>query len=415
MEPKKLGCIALSLANQYFQEFASVCNKDNGALWGVSLQGPMIFVASESRAVVANQADAEGRLTQHGNLFVGTIPDDVGVANTAATWAGVKWTMIIWHALSDNKEERTRLMAHESFHRIQDEIGFSGSMPANNHLDTMDGRLWLQLEWRALERALRTDGRERHKAIEDALVFRAYRQSLFPGSVSEEHALEMNEGLAEYTGVKLSGMPNLTLANRVQKEPSRRESFVRSFAYVSGPAYGTLLDESGTDWRQSLKLEDDLGVLLRESFGIDLHKNLREEAEKRSIDYGGAELRATEAERDRERQAQIAAYHARLIEGPVLIVQLSEEMGYVFNPNELIPLNDHETIFPTVQLRDAWGILNVSSGGLLMNREEEVAHVSAPQDPIAQPLEGDGWTLKLYDGWIFQRAERKGDYVLRKI
>jgi hypothetical protein len=414
VEPEKLRCIDLSPASQYFQEFASVCEKDNGALWGISLQGPMIFVASESRSVVANQADTEGRLTRHGNLFVGTISDDIGVANTAAIWSGVKWTMIIWHALSDNKEERIRLMAHESFHRIQDEIGFPGSMPANRHLDTLNGRLWLQLEWRALEQALRTGGQERHKAIEDALIFRTYRQSLFPGSASEERALEMNEGLAEYTAVKLSNMSNLALANRIKSEPTRRESFTRSFAYVSGPMYGVLLDESGADWCQSLKPEDDFGVLLREAFDINLPKNLAEEADKRSIDYGGVELRTIEVERDRKRQEQITAYRARLIDGPILIVLLSEEMGYVFNPNELMPLSDQETIFPTIQLRDAWGILNVSSGGLFMDRKREIAHVSAPTDPEAHPLEGDGWTLKLYDGWTLQRSECEGDYVLLK-
>jgi phage tail protein X len=60
------------------------------------------------------------------------------------------------------------------------------------------------MEWRALERALRQTGPARSAAIADALLFRTYRRTLFPDSAKNENALELNEGLAEYTGVRLS-------------------------------------------------------------------------------------------------------------------------------------------------------------------------------------------------------------------
>src|SRR5438046_7411128 len=100
-------------------------------------------------------------------------------------------------------------MAQELWHRVQNEIGFPSSGAANNHLDSRDGRVWLQLEWRALAAALTSRGKQRRRAITDALLFRAYRRTIFPQAASQEREMEMHEGLAEYTGVTLSGSQNV--------------------------------------------------------------------------------------------------------------------------------------------------------------------------------------------------------------
>jgi hypothetical protein len=399
------------LAEQYLQEYAAACARDNGVLWGLSLLGPTILVDPDSRDAAANQADKEGRLAQHGALFIGRIPADVGVANTATRWAGVRWTMILWPSLSGEPAERVRLMAHESFHRIQDEIGLSPLPCSNDHLDTLEGRLWLQLEWRALEQALRTSGQGRYYAIEDALTFREHRRSRFPGAASEERALEMHEGLAEYTGVKLSGASIWATANRLHRRPAELSTFTRSFAYLSGPAYGLLLDATGVAWRTDLRPQYDLGVLLEQYYGINLPTDLDAAAEHRAEMYGGVALREAEAQREQERQAQIARYRARLVNGPVLILPLSENGMGGYDPNEVVPLNGQGTVHPSLWFSDRWGILTVTHGGGLLNW---AACVPAPADPCARPLKGDGWTIELREGWVAEPSERQGDYVLRQ-
>ncbi len=246
-----------ALAEQYFQEARSICDKDGGKLWGVSLYGPMLLVDPATRMIVANQGDQQSRLSKKGNVFVGHLPEEIGIANTATNWAGVKWTMIIW-PLPSSQAARARLMAHELYHRIQDDIGLPASNPSNNHLDTLEGRLWLQLEWRALKQGLKQTGAESRKAITDALIFRAHRHHLFPQSVQSELSLEMNEGLAEYTGVKLRGTPESDSIEFIVKKIESSESlptFVRSFAYTSGPAYGFLLDSANRSWRKGLKAD----------------------------------------------------------------------------------------------------------------------------------------------------------------
>src|SRR4030095_15809697 len=91
--------IDIRLAYQYFQEAQALCNRDHGNLWGMSLCAPMLFVDSGTRMVVANQADKDGVLTRNGNVFVGKLPAQVNIANTAIEWSGVKWSMMIFQSL----------------------------------------------------------------------------------------------------------------------------------------------------------------------------------------------------------------------------------------------------------------------------------------------------------------------------
>ena len=411
--------IDTNLAHRYFQEARAICERDKGNLWGVQLCGPLLFVDPRTRDLVANQKDKMGLLTQKGEVFTGRLPDEENCANTAAVWAGVKWTMILW-PLPEDEDDRAGLMLHESFHRIQDEIGLPASNPSNDHLDSLEGRIWLQMEWRALREALwKSDRVARRRAIEDALIFRAYRRRLFPRADALERALEMNEGLAEYTGLRLSAEAFEKLAERAcasLEQARRRPTFVRSFAYVSGPAYGILLDASGTYWRKGLKPQNDLGELLRKAHAIKLPALLEAAAEKRAKDYGGDGLRLAEAERDKARRERIAGYRARLVDGPVLLMPLTDKVNYSFNPNNLVPLDELGTVYPTLRVTDVWGILEVSGGALMASEGSRVAkiYVPAPGDVAARSLKGDGWTLELNTGWAVTAGPRKGDFVLKK-
>src|SRR5271165_5577948 len=264
--------IDLRQASQYFAEMKAASGRDSGHLWGHALYGPMLFVDPDTQFAVANQRDGQGKLTPQGDVFIGTVPPDLGVANTSLNWAGVTWTLVTW-PLPEHRRDRVRLMAHESFHRVEPQLGIQPAGDVlNSQLDTRDGRTWLQLEFRALERALWANGLERRDAIGDALYFRAYRHSLFPGSGPRESALEMNEGLAEYTGVMLASQSTgeaMGLAEVTLPLAPERSSFVRTFAYVTGPSYGYLLDQSGQSWRSKLQAGSDLSQILAAAYQIE--------------------------------------------------------------------------------------------------------------------------------------------------
>jgi hypothetical protein len=409
------GPIDLELAKRYFDEAKACAERDGGRLWGVDLYGPMLLIDPQTRAIVANQADKEGLLQQEGDVFVGQWPADAVLGNTAMPWAGQTWTMVIW-PLPEDRSDRLRLMMHELWHRVQKDLGFTNGESANAHLDSQDGRVWMQLEWRALKAALEAGGVQRQRHAYVALLFRAYRRSLYTNAAAEERNLEMNEGLAEYTGIRASAesesdaircaMGNL---DRAPQNPT----FVRSFAYASGPAYGLLLDAVRTDWRNGLNVQDDLGALLQDALSISLPEDLAAEAKKRARDYGGDRLVAEETRREERRQRRIAEYRARLVDGPVLILPL-QKMQIGFDPRNLQPMGESGTVYPTLNVKDEWGTLNVTGGALLSDSWSTV-QVPAPKDPNARPLKGDGWELDLADGWILKPGKRGGDFVVSRI
>jgi hypothetical protein len=426
--------IDLELARQAFGEAEEAALTDGGKLWNHDLLGPLLFAERATRAVVANQPDEEERLVEREGVFVGTLPAEIGIANTALDWAGVRWTMVAW-PLPRDPVDRRQLLMHESFHRIQPLLAHGGGDRLCTHLDSEAGRTWLRLEYRALTAALRHPNHfesERHEAIFDALVFRARRRALFPDATGLESALERNEGLAEYTGLRLCGLPTTALAERAALRLVRDEtsaSFVRSFAYATGPAYGVLLDEClspagelpqgdgfESSWRALLAGYGDLGTVLGNAriYSWRPPDDLSGEAARRAERYGGPEIVAAERARAAERAAADARSRARFVDGPVLALPCTAGAEFSFNPNDITPLEPHGSMYGTLYLVDGWGVLDVTAGGCLFVRDVNgipvEARVPAPADPSRRPLAGDGWTLALGEGWTLAAGARAGDW-----
>jgi hypothetical protein len=199
----------------------------------------------------------------------------------------------------------------------------------------------------------------------------------------------------------------LTDLDRQQKVPT----FVRSFAYGTGPAYGLLLDEYLPQWRLRVTIHTSLSKLLEQA--VDWHPpvDLAGTVMPRAAVYGGPALLKAEQERDALRQATIKKYHASLVQGPTLRLQF-QHMKVQFNPQNLQPLGDAGTVYPTIRITDDWGVLEADNGAL-MKPDWSAVVVSAPEHSSENLLTGDGWTLHLKAGWKAVPGERKGDLVLQ--
>jgi hypothetical protein len=370
----------------------------------------MLLVVPATRQVIANQADAQGKLHAEDGVFLGQLPPEENIANTALDWAGVRWSEMLWPLPQDAARRRV-LMTHEAFHRIQDSLGLPASNPDNPQLDTLDGRYTLQLEWRALDAALAaTDDAERRERAADALAFRAARYRHFPAARQSEAALERNEGLAEYTGVtigSLSPAERRAMARHDLAVHAKNDaSFVRSFAYATGPAYGLLLDRYRPDWRKAIVQGGSPADLLAAALGVDM--DAAPALERRATRYDGPALLASERVRAEARARQAAAYKARLVTGPVLRLPI-KGMRVSFDPRNLMPLGDAGTVYPSIQVIDAWGSIEVD-GGALMASDWNQLTVAAPEGEVKDgKLHGQGWTLKLAPGWRLAPGPRPGD------
>lgn len=397
-------------AARVFAEAQALCERDDGALWGTSLCGPILLVDYTDRAVVSNVADKEGRLIAAGSVFTGTLPESVIIANTPTEWAGVRWTQLLW-PLPTEANKRQVLIAHELFHRVQPQLGLTRNEVGNQHLDSLEGRYLLQLEWRALARALKAPTPAlRQAAMSDAMLFRHERYRLFPQAATEEGLLEINEGVPEYTGVQVGLRDPAARIAHAEYDLSafvQAPSFVRSFAYATGPAYGLLLDEADPAWRGKLGSGQRLDQLL--SLALRLPDPDPTTLKTRAAQYDDdGTLRAAEEARDRHKRQQAAELKARLVDGAVLVIPL-KKTNRQFNPQTLIPLGELGMVYPTLRLTGEWGALEVESGGALLTGAQ--ATVSA-QGVEPSGIQGAGWRLELKPGWSVRAGARAGDLIV---
>lgn len=404
------SAIPLEQARALFARAERMCAADDGQLWGVRLSGPIMFVDPKSRAFVASQRDSSGLASEQDGVFVGTLPGDQNIANTAFHWAGVHWTQIIWPP-PDSLPAADVLMAHELFHGAQQKLGIRGGNPPNAHLDGAAARTLMQLEWRALASAIATtDSGMRRSAIGDALAFRAARRQLAASAATDERDLERIEGLAEYTGMTLALRTRTERAALVGRNIGRQveaPTFVRGFAYASGPAYGLLLDDTQQPWREKARRGEDVGDLLAAAEHVRAPAADSSAVAARARRYDGPALKAGEEARAKAKQAVIDGYRAQLVDGPTLRIPL-RKMNIQFDPRNQQPLGTAGTVYPTLRVTDVWGILTVFRGALVSADWTSVS-VSAPKDGGTT---GDGWLLELKPGWKLAMGMKLGSYVL---
>jgi hypothetical protein len=410
--PPASSPIDMAQAKAAFAEAEAVSNQDGGRLWGKKLYGSLFFVDPETRAVVANEPDPAGVLHAADGVYIGTLPKEVIVSNAPVEWEGKRWTMLMWPALPTDVIDRRIVFGHELFHRIQPALGLMAPDSLNLQLDTPEGRLWLQLEWRALAAALIGQGPEQTQAIRDAVAFRSHRHELFAGATQTEASLEIAEGVPEYTGT-IAGEPDRDSSRwrAIAKlsAPDQSISFVRSFAYTSGLPYGLLLDERLPGWRAKLSTKSDLSALLAST----LPPHAKVLAEARASLYGAAAIRVAEAERAAKAEAAKARYRARLVEGPTLLLPGGHKFAFSFNPSTLLSLDDGNTVYPTFHATAEWGALDVTDG-VLVPTDFSSATVAAPKNTQGPHLEGPGWTLELAAGWSIVPGAKAGSYTVAK-
>ena len=400
-------------AARTFAEMRRICARDGGKFWGITLCGPVLFVDPNTRDIVANTPDHGGVLKREGDIWVGRMPASENISNAPMHWSGTDWTELMWPLPPQDEERRHVMMAHEMFHRIQPRLNLTRPDNGASHLDTLEGRYWLQLEWRALTRALQaTSPADRRRATLDALDFRAERYRLFPMAAGAERDLEYDEGIPEYTGLHI-GLTSPKARVRVALEDLHDHfadaSFVRTFAYATGPSYGLLLDRYAPGWRKQLGKNRSFDEMLRQALGVPVPTDLDARVKVEAAGYAGAALRQSEIAREDARQKRLAGFRAKFVDGPVLYLPM-HHANVSFVPMDLQPLDDKGTVYTKLRVSADWGVLEVTGGALLKTDFSGVT-VSVAGAGEA-PLKGDGWTLTLKPGWRVATGSRAGDFTV---
>jgi len=387
------------LAERYFKETATLCERDAGRLWGVSLCGPLVIVDQATGTRATSQPEPEG-----------PPPRFQGFVDGPVIWGGIRWFSFPLYMLPANDADtRQQVMLHGLFHRIQPELGLVTENGVNEHLDSLEGRVWMQLEWRALKRAVESSGSDRNEAVADALAFRRERRRLFPGAAEDERRDEIREGLASYTGIAAWANTPADARRAAASALAGGElqtSFVGNFEAASGPGYGVLLDDLVPGWRKQVRASSDLGDLVASAVNRPPTTDLA----AASARYDGVRLRAAEDARDRAQQARVAELRRRFVDGPVLTMPgrgsgTSDTTGSVVIPGA------GTVFFRNFTLSAQWGRLNADNGVL---RASDGVTLSVP---VTAPLEGttlqgEGWKVMLNPGWVVQPAARPGSFTI---
>jgi hypothetical protein len=387
-------------ASGFLAEAAMLCARDGGRLWKVSLCGPIAIVDPITGAVATNEPPPALKP-----------PPAFGFSNAAVDWGGRRWTTVMWQQIvlaEELGDGAGYLLMHELFHRIQPQLGLLLPATQNGHLDTIDGRYWMQLEWRALEVALRESGTQRRGAAQDALAFRAARRAAFARAAEDERIAEINEGLAEYTGIAASSRVGdvhamATRARKRLKWVLDQRTFVHPFGYGSGAAYGVLLELWKPGWTRAFTAADDMSRLLMSVANLQPTSDVATAAAR----YDGPGLRIAEEHREVERKTRIAELERRFIFGPVLSLPRPHRFTFA---GDLTPLGSAGSIYPGFRSEEDWGTLEATE--VLVLADGATISVPAPTKTEGLTVSGERWVLRLAPGWRVAPGPRPNDFRL---
>lgn len=391
-----------------FEKVKEICDKDSGKLWGKSLYGPIIIIDPETKDFAANQAGTDSLFQAYKNIYVGKFPESKIVSCGVSDFDGTKWSMV---SLGQNYSVQT--IVHESFHRIQKSVGFDSCAFQNKHMDEMQARISLKLEWLALLNAIKANDGERQEAIKDALLFRQERRRLYESTINDENIFEIHEGLALYTELKLCSNSRAEFTDITIKHVNAKfgmdGSIVRSFGYTSGLMYAYLLDEADRKWRDGVSCEDDLGLSLQIALNIDMATDTISSFEDIKARYGYDTIYAKEFDRELKKNKKNEDERRMFVEKPILEFEFIEA-GFNLNQSPH-PLDSIGSVYPIIDISDKWGFLSVSEKGCLMM--DGKARVTA-EDIVIQKsfVTGSGWKLNLNEGWII--IENDKNYSIQK-
>jgi hypothetical protein len=399
----------------YFTEIEKICNADSGKLWGENLYGPIMFVERTTRRILANSPDKEGLLKSKDGIYTGLYPRELLVNNAPVVFGGTQFAMVPLPEIEDEYRAKTRAI-HSLFHRFQEKQGIATAMFNANNMDEKEARLWIKLEWKALRKAINTEGEESKLALRDALIFRGSNRELYHKYATESNRFETYEGLAAFTFTKLcAGSPEefkkrlFEMLDRVYS----MESYARSYGGMHGALYTTLLYNKGYDVSQIKTDTFDLGNAVRERYKIELPVICRDVGGSLAVNYNMDEIKKEELNRDERIKESINSQANIFTQKPVVFLEL-ESPYFDFEPEEIHALDSLGTLYNSIRVSDNWGKLTVDKGGCLVSNNLKFLRITAKSFKADKNhISGDGWHLILNNDWELIPVEQ--NYFVRKL
>ena len=406
MTPEKAGI--------YFNKIVEACNRDNGQLWGKNLNGPVMFVDRTSRKTTSNQPDKDGILKEKEGVYTGIYPKELIINNIPVTFGGTLFALVPLPDEEDEFRVITRSI-HGLFHCYQESAGFASSGFNINIMDEKNARLWIKLEWKALRKAINAEGAEKSIAIRDALIFRGSNRESYQNYGADETRFENYEGLATFTYLMLATSSpeeyNFRLFEYLDRIYSF-QSYARSYGFIHGALYATLLYQKGFDFSELNSPDTDMGNLVKDIYNIQLPEVCRDVAGSIAINYEVEKIVEEENARDIRIRDRIKRETTTFTEKPVVLFEL-ESPSFDFEPEDIHPMDTLGTIYTRIRVSDNWGKLTVDKGGCLVSNNFRYMRITAKGlEEEKNRIAGEGWHIILNNEWEIVRKDQ--NYLVRK-
>jgi hypothetical protein len=374
-----------------------------------------MFVERTSRRIISNYPDSERTLKGKDGIYTGLYPKELVLNNAPVIFGGTKFAMVPLPPEEDCFRIKSRAI-HGLFHRYQEENGIAPAIFNQKNMDEKEARLWIKLEWKALRKALLEKGEERARSIRDALIFRGSNRELYSEFAREENHFEDYEGLTTFTYLKLCCTSESDYQNRLLEYLDRiysMPSYARSYGYIHGALYASLLNDKGFDFQQIKSDTLDLGKEVKEAYNIELPKICRDVAGSLALSYDVALINEEEEKRLTDIHKRLHDLTSTFTEKTVVYLEL-ESPSFDFEPENIHPLDTLGTLYSSMRVSDNWGKLSVDKGGCLVSNNYKYLRITAKGfTEDKNHMTGDGWNLFLNPGW--ELVEVNQNYFLRKV
>ncbi len=418
-------------------EAKKLLQKDDGKLWGKNLWHENVLF-QDFEGTIFSLKKLEGSKTDDSVLFYKKLPKDtLSKTNTVQELDGEKYATILATDFYMNDESST--VIHELFHRLHFEILDAKKIKLKSdpvsYLDNFDARELLRLEYEALRKSLKAiDGKEAQSKIEtsvkDAFLFRKIRQDKYKEFLQPEIEIETVEGLASYTGFKLSTFPNkYKRAISGINGWENSATYTRPFPYATGPAYGLIFDYLTPSWK-SRGLDKVYNFLeIYESMYLKKPHTFKSEdilAAKARNNY--EKIRTEEIGRKTLFEKRTKYYLDLLVNQPTLRVSLiSHEYSMSFNMNGTLSLKNIGTVYSGIKGKSLdnsnFGNFEIDPSkaklgetGILRTIKDKKSTYIFPL-PIkieGKTIIGKFYKIDLNDGWEVVKKNEKGDLEIVK-
>lgn len=383
------------------QQVAETLNKpESKALWNITLNAPVIIVDHFNNKMFFTAIENGSVQPLKEEQWNNTVP----LANSFFEHEGKRHVTIIHAALMNAPcEERVNLLSHEIFHLYQKDLGIENEVSVNYHMDEVQGRALLQIEMKALQQFLSGDA----NSLSDALCIRTYRQGLYPDN--NEDLYELNEGLAEYTGVKLS-TENIReyVKRRLNYDISR--GYTNAFGYYTGSAYAVVLDELYPEWRYDKELTKGLVYLIKKAKPQYAMMIDESNQDKLLVKYNYDQILANEEE-ELNSFGDIVQFKALLTPETPKLYLANQKINFTYNPNDRVISLGDAVLLRNMTVAGEWGQINAKSGIVRLNNWSAF-YLLPPTSIVADVVQGDNYEIKINPGW--KMIEENGIYRMVK-